>query len=388
MSDIRVRAHVYRDRHFDNWEREVAGRWTIEDLRADPGYRHDWISFDCLRWDQEREQLYIGLTAIDTDIFHVFCPGDGTFRSLGFPRISDRFDAKLHRSLEVGGDGCLYLATALLHDVDQQRQARGGKIVRYSSRDDEFQVLATPVPHHYIQSIVLDRERNSIYGFTYPAEFMFRYDLNTGESRVLAYIGNGVMMSQPHNAVLDQSGRLWGTWGESRAFEDLPGPVPIRLFSYDPDTDTFTWFSHGLPKVSLDDPARVDHMMVARDGSIYVGTTTGGFSRLDPTTGSVDDLGKPFAGPRLAGLVEGPDGCIYGAGNAGYAEDGIGQARVFSYHPGRNHLEDLGPIYDPARGAGAAKIHMLVSTPNGTLFAGENDNTLRSSYLWEINTRG
>lgn len=388
VRNLQVRAHIYRDRRFNNWESEVVGRWTIEDLRADPDYCHDWISFDCLAWDQEQERLYIGLTAIDTDIFHVFDPCKNTFQALDFKRVSDRFDAKLHRSLEIGNDGYLYLATALLHDMDQQRDARGGKLVRYSPSDHDFEVLAIPVPHHYIQSIVLDRARGILYGFTYPAEFMFRYDLASGTSRVLAYVGNGVMLSQPHNAVLDRAGRVWGTWGESRAFEDLPGPVPIRLFSYDPDTDTFAWYSHGLPKTTPEDPARVDHMLLASDDSIYVGTTAGGFARLDPATGAVEDLGKPFPGPRLAGLAEAPNGCIYGAGNAGYAEDGTGLARLFSYHPDSQNVEDLGPIFDPVRGDGAAKIHMLVSTPDSRLFAGENDNTLRSSYLWEIGLDG
>ena len=49
------------------------------------------------------------------------------------------------------------------------------------------------------------------------------------------------------------------------------------------------------------------------------------------------------------------------------------------------HLDDLGPIFDAKLGLGAVKVHMLVVTKDGTLFAGENDNIYRSSYLWEIN---
>lgn len=388
MSLASVHARIYKNHRFDNWESAVAGRWSIEDLRADTGYCHDWISFDCLAFDRRTRRLYVGLTAIDTDILHVYDPTSGTFESLGFTTISDRFDAKLHRSLEIDDDGRLYMATALLHDMNQQMCAAGGKLVCYDPVRGQFDVLAIPVPHQYIQSILLDRRRRCIYGFTFPAEFMFRYELNSGEFRTLAYVGNGQMICQPHTAVLDRAGRVWGTWGETRAFEDLPGPVPIRLFSYDPDSGEFNWFNHGLPKVSESDVAQVDHMMLANDGRMYVGTTTGGFSCLDPRSGAIEDLGKPFEGPRLAGLAQAADGLIYGAGNAGYASDGTGQARLFRFDPNTRHLDDFGPIYDETVADGAAKVHTLVAGDDGVLFAGENDNVLRSAYLWECRING
>jgi sugar lactone lactonase YvrE len=367
---------------------EVEGRWKIEDLRADAGYCNEWISFDSLAWDDGTKRLYIGLTSINTDIFYVFEPGGDKFTSLGFQRISDKFDAKFHRSLEIDDDGTIYAATALLHDVDQQHEAKGGKLLRYDPRRDDYRVLSIPVPHHYIQSIKLDRQRRLVYGFTYPGEYLFQYDLETHTCRTLAFIGNGIMMCQPHGPALDRYGRLWGTWGESRAFEDMLGPVPIRVFCYDPDKDQFTWFQHGFPKVDEADPARIDHMLLAEDGFIYAGTVAGGFSRLDPETGDVEALGRPFPNPRLAGLVQGPDGLIYGAGNEGYGDHGEGEARLFVFDPRTRELTDLGPIFDKRLNMGAVKVHMLVATGAGTLYAGENDNILRSSYLWECKVAG
>lgn len=378
-----VRAHILKNRSFDNWKSEVEGRWKIEDLRADAGYCNEWISFDSLAWDEAAQRLYIGLASINTDIFYGFEPGGDKFTSLGFQRISDKFDAKFHRSLEIDDGGMIYAATALLHDVDQQHEAKGGKLLRYDPRRDEYKVLAIPVPHHYIQSIKLDRARRLIYGFTYPGEFLFQYDLETHTCRTLAFIGNGVMICQPHGAALDRQGRLWGTWGESRAFEDVLGPVPVRIFCYDPEQDEFTWFQHGFPRVNDADPARVDDMLLADDGTIYAGTVAGGFSRLDPATGAVEYLGKPFPNPRLAGLAQGADGLIYGAGNEGYGENGEGEARLFVFDPEARDLQDLGPIFDEKQGKGAVKVHKLVATADGTLYAGENDNILRSSYLWE-----
>ena len=378
-----VKAHILKDRRFDNWYSEVEGRWKIEDLRSDEGYCNDWISFDCLTWDERTRRLYIGLTSINSDIFHYYEPELDEFTSLRFQRISGKFDAKFHRSLEIDDDGMIYAATALLHDMDQQHEAKGGRIFRYDPVRDIYEVLATPIPPHYIQSIVLDRERQIIYGFTYPAEYLFRYDLGTHECTILAYIGNSMIMCQPHCATLDSRGRLWGTWGESRAFEDNLSPVPVRIFCYDSDKGQFDWFQHGFPKVNEADPARIDTMTLAGDGFIYAGTVEGGFSRLDPETGNVEDLGKPFPRSRLAGLVQGVDGLIYGAGNEEYREDGTGASRLFVFDPATKEIEDLGPIRDEKLNDGAVKVHMLVVTGDGTLFAAENDNVLRSSYLWE-----
>jgi len=378
-----VQARILKNRSFDNWESDVEGRWKIEDLRADEGYCNDWISLDCLAWDEKAERLYIGLTSINNDIFWFYEPVQDRFTSLRFQRISDKFDAKFHRSLKIDDDGMIYAATALLHDVDQQHEAKGGKLLRYDPVEDEYEVLAIPIPHHYIQSIELDRKRRIIYGFTYQAEYFFRYDLDTNECKTLAYIGNSMIMCQPHNASLDKHGRLWGTWGESRAFEDMLGPVPIRIFCYDPDKDQFTWFQHGFPKTDGADPARIDCMLLGDDGFIYAGTVAGGFSRLDPETGASEDLGKPFPNPRLAGLAQGSDGLIYGAGNVGYGVTGEGETRLFAFDPRTKDLEDLGPIYDERIKAGAVRIHQLVAGSDGTLYAAENDNVLRSSYLWE-----
>lgn len=384
MTSITVKAHKLKDRKFDNWHSDVAGRWRIADLRADEGYCHDWISLDSLLWDADKKLLYIGLTSINTDILHTFDPATGAFKSLGFTRISDKFDVKLHRSIERDTDGTLFLATALLHDVDEQRQAQGGKLVHYDPAKDTYTLLGEPVAHNYIQSILLDAENRIVYGFTYPTEVMFRYDIASAKVVSTTFIGNGILICQPHCAVLDGQRRLWGTWGESRAFEDDPGPNTVRLFRYDPATDKMTWFEHGLPKVTPNDKGRVDHMLLASDGMIYIGTTFGALCRLDPTTAQVEYLGKPFPGTRMAGLVQASDGLIYGTGNRGYGDNNEGTVRVFVYDPAINVIRDLGALRDPATGANASNIHMIVEGEPGTLYLGENDNLYRSSYLWEV----
>lgn len=379
---MEVQAFAIRDQRLDDWERKVAGRWSIEDLRADERYRDGWLSFDCLSWDPAGQRMYVGLTLISTDVFWCFDAQTETFTSLDFPSVADKFDAKFHRSLERDTDGTYIVATALLHDMDQQFDAPGGKLVRYEPDTGSYEILDVPVQSQYIQSIVLDQNRRLVYGFTYPAEYMFVHDLASRETRMLAYLGNGRMICQPHNAVLDGRGRVWGTWGENRAFEYSSGEAPIRYFCYDPETGEFEWFAFGPPKSGAGDTGATDHMLLATDGLIYVGTVAGGLSTLDPDTGDVVSLGKPFSGARLAGLVQARDGHIYGAGNSGLDAAGRGTARMFRYDRETRDIEDLGRIFDETRDDGAVKVHMLVEGEDGVLYAGENDNSYRSSYLW------
>jgi len=378
---MKVKAHILKNRQFDNWESEVRGRWTWHDLRADPGYYHDWISFDGVKWHPTLQRVYCGLTALDNDIFQVFDPTTGQFRSLGFQKFGDRFDAKFHRSMELDTDGTFYCATALLHDQDVQFEAAGGKLLHYNPFQETYRLLAVPVPHHYIQSITLDRQRRIIYGFTYPGEYFFRYDLTSGQCRTLAFIGNGIAMAQPHYFVVDNDGFAWGTWAETRAFEDKPA-LNVRLFKYHPDTDRFTWFSHGLPRSGPEDFGLVDGMLLASDGMIYIGTTAASLVRLDPRTAKVELLGCPGPRHRMAGMGEGPDGHIYLS--CGTFEE----TSLFSYDPKRGTFTHHGRIADPELGVGAARTHDLSITKDLVIWVGENDNVTRSSYLWECRING
>ena len=111
---------------------------------------------------------------------------------------------------------------------------------------------------------------------------------------------------------------------------------------------------------------------------------TGAFCRLNPANAEVEYLGKPFPGERLAGLMQASNGLIYGAGNAGFDANHRGTCRLFEFDPKTSVIKDLGLICDPALDAAPNCIHMLVEGDNGTIYAGENDNIWRSSYLWEI----
>lgn len=225
-----VKSHPLRDVALNGWEENIAGKWHYRDLAADPKWRDGWISFDAVTFNAADNGVYCGLNSIDGDLLYRFDAKTHAFTGLNTQRWTDAFDSKIHRTLLLNSrDQCFYFATSLLHDADQQHEAPGGKLVRYDWQKDEYTVLAIPFPHLYIQSIAMDAAREIIYGFTYPAEFIFRHDLRMGKSRTLAYVGNAIMFAQPHNAIVDRAGWLWSTYAETRGlgrgFREAPHPI-------------------------------------------------------------------------------------------------------------------------------------------------------------------
>lgn len=395
-----LRHHILRNEKLSGWKEKIAGKWHYRDLAADPAWRHGWISFDAITRHPQDGMIYCGLNSIDGDLLYRFDPGEGSFTSLNTQRWTDAFDSKIHRTLLVSPkDGCLYFGTSLLHDADQQHEAIGGKLVKYDPVQDRYEILGIPFPHLYLQSIAADWQREILYAFTYPAEFVIRFDLSTRTSTRLAYVGNAVNFSQPHNAVVDSQGALWGTYAETRAWDETPGPSPICLFRYHPD-EGFEWFRHGLSRRDGEEQLLqmpesrypVDYELLqtrhtqdwgfcdsmAYDGSryIYAGTVAGVLCRIDTFDGKVNRMGHIMPSGRLPAIVF-DRGVLYAAGGM------RGQTQAFRWNTSTDRIEDLGDLVDSSTGERPARIHELAIRDN-ELFLAENDNHSRSSYLWQL----
>lgn len=402
MPDVKqIRAFRLRDARLEGWKERIEGRWSYRQLAADPAWRNGWISFDAVTYSDEENLVYCGLNSIDGDLLYTFDPAAERFTSLGAPSWTDPYDAKIHRTLlRNPKDRCFYFATSLLHDVEDQRSAPGGKLVRYDPRERRAEVLGVPMPHLYIQSIAADWERGLLYGFTYPAESVFRFDLTARRTEVLAWIGNAILFAQPHNAVVDRDGWLWGTYAETRAWDEIVGQRPIRLFKYHPEGDRFVWFEHGLSRVSdeeqlLGDPPKpggvssaleetrhrqdygfCDSMVYDGGEYIYAGTVAGVLCRVEIATGAVNKVAHVMAAGRFPSLAM-RDGILYGGGGMnGHTQlmrwDTRGDSAIRCYN-------DLA-----AGGETPARIHEIAVAPDHTLYLGENDHHGRSSYLWSV----
>lgn len=394
-----VTAHKLRDVRLTGWE-ERNRRWRgYRDLVADDTWRAGWISFDAITYCPDDGKIYCGLNAMDNDLLYRFDPAGGGFECLNTRRWTDRFDVKIHRTLLYNPDDkCFYFGTSLLHDVEHQADAPGGKIVRYDPAADRYDLLGAAPSRLYIQNVAADFSRALLYGFTYPAESFFRFDLAERTSEVIAWTGNSVHFSQPHNAVVDAAGWCWGTYAETRAWDDADGTHPIRLFKYHPEHGP-VWFDTGVPRIDnpeqlLPDPPKpdaalettetrhkkdlgfVDSMCFDGRRYIYVGTTAGVLARIDTTNDRVEKLCHVMATGRFPALAVADDGTVYGGGGL------KGHTQLIRYRPDSGRVEGFFNLRDESIDDGPARIHELAVAPDHTLYLGENDNHARSSYLW------
>lgn len=397
-----VKAHILRNYKLEGWDEHIAGQWSYKELTSNAAWYAGWISFDTIRWNPTDKRLYCGLNSIDGDLLYRFDPRDGKFECLNAREWADKFDVKIHRTLLLNPkDGCLYFGTSMLHDVDQQQDAKGGKLVRFDPKTQKYEILGVPVPHLYIQSIAADWERQRLYGFTYPAELLFTTDLKTGFSKILAYIGNAILFAQPHNAIVDRDGWLWGTYAETRAWDETTGKVPIRLFKYHPEGDKFVWFRHGLSRRESrqqlladppmpagvtsnlgetrhkDDFGFCDSMVYDGGHFIYAGTVAGVLCRIDIETGKVEKVANAIAASRMPALAI-RDGILYGGGGM------HGHTQLIRWDTKTDRIESFYDLVDSEINDRPARIHDIDVDEEHRVYLAENDNHVRSSFLWSV----
>jgi streptogramin lyase len=378
---IQVRAHALNTARFEGFHENVEHRWNYADfLQNENRNWHDhWTSFDCLLADDARNVVWCGITNFATDIFQVFDRDTEQFESLNFPAVGDRYDAKFHRSLAFDGDGNIWAATALLHDIDRYLDAPGGALIRFNPDTRDIQIVDRPKPHVYIQSIVIDRERGLLYGQMFTPEFVFVFDLENQRFTELGVVGSGFAMGQSQALAVDCTGTVWGTWSLTRAWLWTPGSDQFRLWNYHPDRGRIQFLDYGLPMMSgRRGFSHADGVHAGPDGAIYMGTVEGLLCRIDPDDHEIAVIGKPGPHRRLAAMANGPDGWLYGSAG----QDGA--ANIFRYDPASGALEDLGMVYDPVLRERAFQLHDMTIAADGTIYAGENDVPYRSGYLWEI----
>lgn len=378
---MKIKALKLRDANYGNqWFDEIEDRWEYKDFLKNEAWRRGWISVDSLLYNAEDDRVYLGITSFDADIFRAYDRKTGAFVDLGYSRVADPFDAKFHRSLvKWKKDGCLYGAIALLHDIDCYWQAPGGAIVKYDPRSGKVEKVGIPLPHMYIQSICLDQARGVIYGFTFTPERMFRFNLADGRADDLGPISSGMGMAQGENIELDDAGCAWCGWSVTRAWQNASGADSHRLCKFDPKMDRIHYFDAGLPNPDGSyGYAKVEGLFHLGKGRLYASGANGSLYRIDTETGMGTYLGTPIPDrrSRLTTLRSGPDGAAYGVTGRD------GRCEVIRFDPERENYELIGPVADGD--LHCWQVHDVAVTPDGTIYAGENDTPYRSGYLWEI----
>jgi len=335
--------------------------------RNDEYVKKHYFAFTTLRYNRHDGYLYCGVTNFGSDLLHRFDPRTKQFESMKFAGAPfvEKFDIKLHRSVEVGNDGSVYGATSCLHNVDERMDGVGGKLFRFDPVGRTYSLLSIPREYDYIQTISLDDVRGMLYGFTYPVFHFFAFSIK--ENRVVFC---NYMASISHISAIDDNGCYWGTWGLGLH----------NLFHYDPTVNRVIYHRHGFPEKCLSlmypDAGPIDCMVNGRDGFLYVATENGHLYRLNPRDASLEFLGKPFPGTRMPGLILGDDGLLYGCGG----DDNT--CVVFTYDRTRRAFDILGNIVDSKQNLPCYRTHDIAKIGD-TLYVAETDNPKGGQYLWE-----
>jgi len=155
---MEVKSFALKHLEYGDFYRAFDG-WTFRDFKNDPRSLNDWVAFTTVMYCPMDGLVHCGLTHFSSDVLHVFDPSMEEFRSLGYQRIAEQYEVKIHRSLVMHDDGYIYGATALFHDINEANRAPGGRVFRYRpGGKDDIDLLGRPIPHTYIQSLALDRD--------------------------------------------------------------------------------------------------------------------------------------------------------------------------------------------------------------------------------------
>ena len=361
---------------------------VYRDLLTRKDIVHSWVSFDAVLFDAAQDAVWCGLNTLDPirhPILRRFDLSSKKFVKIDLGGHLSRYDVKIHKGMHRRGDD-LFFGTAGLHDPVDQFDAPGGKLIRLNVKSLAPELLAIPVgpaqgfplPGNYIQTTLLDRAGRYIYGCTFPIELFFRFELETRRTEILGSLHGSRQISGPHNLCEDDRGRIWGTCGVANAWSYDENLHPVRPFYYDPDRGSmeFLYDVCLLRERPSDNPS--NDAIAFHDQYVYFADKAGNISRVHADERSVQHLGKPMGSGRVAALVKGPGGDLYGSCGDG---DGVGLFRILSRTA---RIEFLGEIV-ASDGTRPERIHDISFAQDGRIvYAGENDNHHRSSYLWEI----
>ena len=261
-------------------------------------------------------------------------------------KVLNRYDIndviKNQRSIPTGfikGEkGILYAGTI----ANRNGENKGGHLLQITVGENgkvKIKDYGTPVEGEGILTLTGNSTRTKLFGITYPSGKFFSYDVET--CKITTY--ENILPSAADLRLLGDYGLTATEYLCSALIEAdngmIYGSAPLnRLFYFNPNTETFTFFEDYIPKVWGRKPmGAIESWVKGEDGKIYGGNAGDGqLFVIKPSTNTIKNLGKPIMMNRLRGLSFGADGKLYGIAGAA-----PGYSHLFSYDD-TNGFIDLG----------------------------------------------
>jgi hypothetical protein len=201
-------------------------------------------------------KLYFSIDTHNTDYacrFYSFDPASETMTMIA--ELDAPLDEDAKKEISQGKvhvpffehKGKLYFATHTSfyqeglpgYDAGQKPLYTGGRFVSYDMETGAFETLARIVPNEGLITMIMDRQREVLYGLSWPSALLVSYDLTSNELRCWGAVQErGEWGHHPHewNRVcrtlgLEPNGRLYGSTMDGRVWRFDPDVRP-RPFSY------------------------------------------------------------------------------------------------------------------------------------------------------------
>jgi len=275
-------------------------------------------------------------------------------------------------------DGCLWKDV-----LSQYAGYEGGRLLRYDPDKSDSIVylpdwdcpvedLGTAVAGDGIYALTIDRQRNVIYGLTYPNGRMFSFDIakkkftDIGKTceKIVFHGPERNWRTLPRALVCDDSGRVFtfGSGGllhyykppdKSLTVTDIkiPGEYhPVQAYKGYPTVEYFAKDANGL---------------------IYGASCDGFIFSFEPDKMKLKNLGKCRLTRRVRALTLGRDGNLYIM-----AGERIEPVRLFVYNPKEATYRDLGVMAvdrSPYYSWRADQFDCMTTGLDGTIYIGESD---------------
>ena len=279
---------------------------------------------------------------------------------------------RIVNSLVIATDGRLYGGTTnYAGEEDVPDSYEGGHLFSMDPAAGGIRDHGIPVRGQGVNCMVIDPERNTAYGLTYPQGHLLVWDLDSGRIE-----DQGPTVPSPE-AVREPRGDVWLRWLPRALALDARGNVYGTrdrgyLWRYAPGSGSIEPLDAKIPvgKGREEDWLYnhvADSFCLAADGVIYGGTSADGYLfAFYPEAERVINLGKPIREARIRAIAQAADGRIYAlAGEEGTI------AHMARYDPQTRALEDLGVIAENLWDWMVYRAGAMVAHPSGEIFIGE-----------------
>ncbi len=315
----------------------------------------------------------------------------------------------VHNSLVEGSNGLVYIGTGLNEltlinlskDIPSGRRTienqlwedikskykgfAGGQLFVYDPKDGDAQVylpedtarikkLGVPIAGNSVYCLTINREKDKLYGLSYPDAIFFEYDLKTRLSKnygpwltIKSYAGpERSWRSVPRSLACMQDGKVFSSGDNGLMMYFDPSDKKMHATTMRiPGEYWITQKYEGYPVV--------EQLLQREDGEVLGSTSDGFIFRADMNNMTLKVAGKPMVERRVRAMTLAKDQKLYMICGE---KDNV--CRMFSYdlsdkHKGFLDYGVLGVDRSPYYAKIGYQFDAMCTAGDGTIFIGESD---------------